>query len=152
MHKTILIITLIVVSICFFSGCTQQQNTTNEDNSKISKTESPEDTAIQYFDWYMVTYKVTGTGPASVTYANSQGGTEQRANVELPWEKKLTYMHEGDFVYISAQNNDEYGGYITVEIYLLHCYKGWSATELGTLVKKSTSRGLYTIATASGII
>jgi hypothetical protein len=38
------------------------------------------------------------------------------------------------------------------EIYLLHCYEGWSAEDLDIQVKTSTNRGLYPIATASGTI
>ena len=49
-------------------------------------------------------------------------------------------MHKGDFVYLSAQNNGDYG-YITVEIYVN-----------GMLFKSSSSTGGYVIATASGII
>ena len=122
-----------IVSICFFSGCTEQQDTSSSQ--------------------YMVTYRVLGyfdpnkiLDMASLTYENSQGGTEQISDAELPWEHKLYGMHKGDSVYISAQDSDAYGG-VTVEIYI-----STNTNDIGTLVKTSTSTGAYVIATASEII
>lgn len=90
---------------------------------------------------HRVTYRVTGYSSkgVSVTYSNAGGDTEQK-DVTLPWSWILYPMHDGDFVYISAQVNSEYGD-ITVEIYLD-----------GVLTKTSSSYGAYVIATASGII
>lgn len=87
---------------------------------------------------YTVEYKISGTtSTVDVTLNNSMGGTEQYNNVMLP--KIYSYKHFNDnFLYISAQNNENAGSVI-VEIY----YKG-------SLFKASKSEGAYTIATASG--
>ena len=84
-----------------------------------------------------VLYRVSGndTSHAAVTCRNAQGGTEQH-KVELPWELPLA-VEPGQFVYLSAQNQEEYGG-VVVEILIEG--KPW---------KKSESEGAHTIATAS---
>jgi hypothetical protein len=89
---------------------------------------------------YRVTYKVTGTATgASVTYENPQGGTEQDDYVSIPWEKSFTFGR-GDFVYLSAQNDSEYGS-VACEIWVNEVK--W---------KTSTSRGAYSIASCSGLV
>ncbi len=89
---------------------------------------------------YLVKYEVTGSADSvSLTYQNDSGGTSQTSNSYLPWT--YTFLaQKGDFVYISAQNNGEYGS-VTVRIYLD-----------STQVKTSTSSGAYVIATASGMV
>jgi len=85
-----------------------------------------------------VVYEITGSAYfASVTLSNRAGGTEQYANVAIPWSY-TDKSFSGSFLYISAQNQGEYGS-ITVSIYVNN-----------NLFKKSTSSGAYVIATASG--
>ena len=83
-------------------------------------------------------YKVTGSAnTVDVTYSNESEGTSQESNVSIPW----TYSfdgEEGQFVYISAQNQGETGS-VTVTIY-----------RNGKKIETSTSNGAYVIATASG--
>ena len=85
-----------------------------------------------------VTYYVYGedTSQASLTYENGQGGTQQEV-VHLPWRKTIT-AQAGDFIYISAQNENDYGGVIV------------GIGVDGQPFKESESSGAYTIATASG--
>lgn len=85
-----------------------------------------------------VTYHVVGEGTdsASLTYENSEGGSQQET-VRLPWQKTFS-VQEGDFLYISAQNQDDRGT-IAVQIRVD-----------GRDFKTSQSSGAYTIATASG--
>jgi hypothetical protein len=88
---------------------------------------------------YLIEYEVTGSAQsASLTYQNRDGGTSQE-DVSIPWTYSFT-ARSGDFVYISAQNEGEYGT-VTVNIYLD-----------GVQVKTSTSSGAYVIATASGSV
>lgn len=79
-------------------------------------------------------YQVSGRGLASLTYSNTDGGTEQR-KVQLPWSTTFT-ARPGQFLYLSAQNNEETGS-ITVDILVDRQIR-----------KSSTSEGGYTIATA----
>jgi hypothetical protein len=88
---------------------------------------------------YLVRYRVSGTtSKASLTYQNPQGGTEQTV-VDVPWEQLLTFRR-GDFVYLSAQNEQDHGS-IVCEIWIN-----------GTKWKESTSSGGYTIASCSGSV
>jgi len=90
---------------------------------------------------YLVRYEITGTAESvSITYSNEDGGTSQKSEVYLPNSCILYPMYEGDFLYISAQNNGEYGS-VTTEIYVA-----------GELFRTSTSYGAYVIATSSGIL
>ena len=86
---------------------------------------------------HTVSYQVTGSArSAMLTYANAQGGTEQ-ATVALPWSADYN-MSQGDFLYISAQNQDSAGDVTT------------TIQVDGSTFKTSTSSGGYVIATASG--
>lgn len=80
-------------------------------------------------------YQVSGTGLASLTYSNAQGGTEQK-EVQLPWSTSFA-VRDGAFLYLSAQNKEEHGS-ITVDILVDR-----------QILKTSTSEGGYTIASAS---
>ncbi len=124
----ILLIALMVISVGFLSGCTTEQYSTYE-GEPVNK-------------YHRVTYKVTGvaTRSVSVTFENYDGGTSQYSSVALPWERTLYSMTSGDWVYISAQNNED-GGCIETEIYVD-----------GELFKHSQSCGAYVIATSSGIL
>lgn len=108
-------------------------------SSPSSRTRAPVVIPTRASSTYMVTYKVGGsTTRASVTYENDQGGTEQ-ADIPVPWTKTFTFQ-SGDFVYISAQNDKDYGT-ITCEI-----------TVKGNVFKTAKSSGAYTIATCSGSV
>lgn len=96
---------------------------------------------------HTVVYKVGGTASqADITYRNSTGDTSQQDNIDVPLTRKsdggqgliLENMHRGDFLYISAQNQDRYGS-ITCSIEVD-----------GVVVKTNTSHGAFTIATCSG--
>jgi hypothetical protein len=133
--KTILLSLMITCVTVSLSGCfSGSQQPTSDDEPMIIIN-------------HKVIYRVTGyfntntiDEYASLTYTNKQGGTEQISKAQLPWSKTLYPMYPGDFVYISAQNLDEYGG-VTVEIWLD-----------GVKMKSSESSGSYVIATASGRI
>ena len=88
-----------------------------------------------------VSYRVTcDAGTVDITYATSDGGTSQAIEVSTPWNYFLLHPKNGDFVYISAQNNQDHGS-VTVEI------------RMGDRVYRTeTSTGAYCIATASGEI
>jgi hypothetical protein len=86
-----------------------------------------------------VVYKIDGSAEeVDVTLSNPTGGTEQYSSVSLPY-KYSYYSFSDDFVYISAQNQGEYGT-VRVSIYVD-----------GELFKTASSSGAYVIATASGL-
>lgn len=89
---------------------------------------------------YTVVYDISGSGTsrASLTYSDANGGTRQSSGVSLPHGISLRNVRRGDFLYISAQN-DNASGNITVEIVVN-----------GRSFKRAQSSGGYTIATASG--
>jgi|SRR6266511_4409220 len=85
-----------------------------------------------------VLYVVSGmASSALVTFQNENGDTSQQSDVGVPWTYSLD-AEEGDFLYISAQNEGDVG-YITCEILVD-----------GQQVESNTSSGAYTICTASG--
>jgi hypothetical protein len=96
-------------------------------------------TATPTVHYYSVEYKVTGTATssASLTYANSAGGTSQSSNAALPWSFKFS-AKSGQFLYISAQNNDKYG-----------CVDAVIVVD-GKDFKTGSGCGAYAIGTASG--
>jgi len=87
----------------------------------------------------LVRYVIKGsTRRGSMTWANAQGGTEQ-GEFNIPWEKSFT-MEDGDFAYISAQNDQGFGE-ITCQIWV------------GSVKwRESTSTGAYSIVSCSGSI
>ena len=86
---------------------------------------------------HKIKYRVDGTTTsASLTYENESGNTEQISMVRVPWEKTLT-VSDGTFLYISAQNQEEYGTIRT-----------WVEVD-DKAYQLSTSQGGYTIATSS---
>lgn len=88
---------------------------------------------------YSVKYEITGSAASvSITMNNSQGGTQQLDHL-LPFAVTYTF-DPGDFAYISAQNNGEYGS-VTCRIWVD-----------GVKWKESTSSGAYKIADCSGFI
>lgn len=85
---------------------------------------------------YQVTYRITSSCRASVTYTNQGGDTQQEQEVPSGWEH--TFIADpGAFTYISGQ---------------LQCDGKITATLLvnGVPVKNTTSKGEYVIASASG--
>lgn len=85
---------------------------------------------------FRVTYRVEGDSSADLTYQSAGGGTSQKTGVSLPWTFRLK-MKQGDFYYISAQNNGS--GAIICQVLIN-----------GKLVKNTKSTGQYTICDASG--
>ena len=87
---------------------------------------------------HKASYYVGGwAGTADITYENSTGGTEQKT-VTIPWTGPAWEVHDGDYLYISAQNNGKSGSVIC-EIRID-----------GSMVKQSKSEGAYVICTCSG--
>lgn len=86
-------------------------------------------------DFVKVRYQVS-CGSCDMTYENNQGGTEQHS-MSGSWHLDMD-MNHGQFMYISAQNNNASGS-VTVSIL---CD--------GSVFKTSNSSGAYVIATASG--
>lgn len=85
-----------------------------------------------------IQYRVTGAvSSVDLTYENRSGNTEQISEAPLPWSYEFT-AEIGDFVYVSAQNNDD-SGIIRVEI-----------KSEGRVIEEATSSGAFVIATASG--
>jgi hypothetical protein len=74
----------------------------------------------------------------SLTYQNDTGGTEQ-SNSYTPVCISQFNFQNGDFVYISAQLNDEYG--VSVQCLIL---------DNDRIVAQSKSSGKFTIASCSG--
>jgi hypothetical protein len=86
------------------------------------------------------TLSLGNTRRASVTYTNSEGGTQQE-NVAGTWSKTFKVMSYPFFAYISAQTEEPDDSLLEVDIRLN-----------GKLVKHSESLGRYVIATANGKI
>jgi len=87
-----------------------------------------------------VTYEVTCyPSNFSITYENSSGNTEQQSVSSNSWSTSFS-AQSGDFVYISAQAENE-----NADIYVSIKYKG-------NIIEESSSSGDYVIATASGAI
>jgi hypothetical protein len=85
-----------------------------------------------------VKYEVTCSPSGfDITYENSSGNTEQKTISSGSWTTTFT-GNQGDFVYISAQTDNENAN-ITAKIY----YQG-------DVIEQSSSSGDYVIATASG--
>jgi predicted nucleic acid-binding Zn ribbon protein len=88
---------------------------------------------------YYVRYEVTGTtSRASLTYENESENTEQRV-VEVPWEMTF-YATEGQFLYVSAQNELAQGS--------IEC----KITVNDEVVESASSEGSYVIASCSGSV
>jgi hypothetical protein len=85
-----------------------------------------------------IEYVVEGSAKtASVTYATNGGGTAQ-GDVAIPWRSSKSNFSDGQFMYISAQNNGNTGSVIV------------KIVSNGTVIKQTISSGAYVIATASG--
>jgi len=84
---------------------------------------------------YKVTYRVDGTGRASLTYTNATGGTEQH-DVKLPWTMSFDGRY-GEFPYLSAQDKGNNSAIVA------------SISINGRVVKDATSTEEYGIASVS---
>jgi hypothetical protein len=85
-----------------------------------------------------IIYEITGSADkVDVTMNNATGGTEQHSEVSVP-TKYVFDNFPDSYLYISAQNQGEYGT-VRVSIYVD-----------GKLFKTSSSSGAYVIATAYG--
>ena len=99
---------------------------------------------------HILTYEVAGSAwTVSVTYLNTQGGTEQVSDVRLPWSKTFSNWSFG-LAAITAQNTSRISvmgqdrlqsGSVTVTIYLD-----------GKVFRRSTSSGAGVIASAEGLV
>ena len=131
---TLGVVLLSAIAILFFA------NIAGKSASDLSTYSAPVPSAPTLPATYEVAYKVGGTcGRASMTYANSQGGTEQTTR-SLPWTQAYYTMGRGDFAYVSAQNERN-----AVNIYCEIFVNGVSW-------KKSSSSGGYSIASCSGSV
>jgi hypothetical protein len=124
------------------SGCTEITDRTS--NKDYKSTELPD---WDSYKTYTVKYKVDGCCDANegslafITYSDGRGGTSQRYAYSYPWEKTLlSSIHAGEFLYVSAQNQNDWG-WIDVYIYVD-----------GKEVKHTYSSGAYCIASASCIL
>ena len=128
--NTALILTaLIIIGVIFIYLMGDSSGSSGNTSSSVSR---PVEVSS-----YKVKYEITGTATSvSITLSNAQGGTEQ-GDYKVPFSKTFTFS-PGDFVYISAQNNNDHGTVIC-KIYVD-----------GVEVKSSTSTGAYVIATCSG--
>lgn len=87
-----------------------------------------------------VEYRVNcSPGGFSITYENANGNTEQRDIKGSSWSTDF-FGEQGDFVYISAQADNENA---EVEVYIFYNDK---------LIESANSSGDYVIATASGTL
>lgn len=95
---------------------------------------------------HTVVYKVEGTASSTdVTYSTPGGGTAQQNDLDVPITRKsdghpgITFtFHDGEFLYMSAQNGGESGN-ITCVI-----------EEDGVELARNTSSGAYAIVTCNG--
>ena len=86
-----------------------------------------------------IQYSVTGsTVTAEVLFENSSEGITRSLGVAIPWSYSFI-SDPGDFVYISAQKDDDPATDVTVTIYVD-----------GRVLQTSTASGAYAMATASG--
>jgi hypothetical protein len=111
MRKLLFLITIVVFVL--FTNCSKESNN-------------------------LVKYEVScSPGGFDITYQNSSGNTEQKSILSTNWSTSFS-GNSGDFVYISAQADNE-NATVTARIY----YEG-------ELIETATSSGDYVIATASG--
>jgi len=153
--KNFSIVILMLMGVLAFTGCSKKEGCTESWADNYDPTAEENDFSCYKIgcwdskannyeanvtDNCCCTYSVKYTLSCSscdITYENSSGGTSQESNVNSTWSYSFT-GYDGDFVYLSAQNNNNSGS-ITVNILVG-----------GSVYKTSTSSGAYVIATASG--
>ena len=134
----------ILIAVALFLG---HKGSVNPGEAPAAVTEPSSDVSTDYSSTPsdQVHYEVTGdvTTTADITYATPTG-TSQEQGAELPLtddygETGITYSYtDGQFIYISAQNDEEYGS-VTCKIFVD-----------GNLVSSNTADGAYAIATCNG--
>ncbi len=104
-----------------------------EDTNSVAEPAEPLVNFVQY-----TVSGSTGTSfdKAAITYSDDKGATQQTL-VALPWTKSF-FGKKGGFLYVSAQNQNNFG-YVSVEIKIN-----------STVFKEASSTSPYGIATASG--
>lgn len=108
-------------------------------NSGPSRPVSTPSAIPSFSSSHSVAYRVTGTASkVSLTYNNAQGGSEQISSAAVPWFKQFS-AESGTFLYVSAQNSDESGGTVHVEIIVD-----------GSPVRQSDASGFAAIADCNG--
>lgn len=131
----IVIVISVVIAACAGGEPIDTSESYPEELAYYKPATIPDPTPVSY---PVVVYEITGSASyASATLSNREGGTEQYSRVAIPW-RYTDKSFFGSFLYISAQNQGEYGT-VTVSIYVDD-----------KLYKTSTSSGAYVIATASG--
>ncbi len=86
-------------------------------------------------------YAVRGTcSTASLTYQNEMGAANQQQGKDVPWSLHFA-ARTGDFLYVSAQCEDDSDETIEAEV-----------SVDGETVESSSSSGRFVIASASGVV
>lgn len=123
-------VVIIVIWLVSFVG-----NVVNETERQIRQDLEPASPTS-----YTVRYRVGGTASeADITIENESGGSEQKT-IDVPWSE--TFEAElGQFVYVSAQSQDDAERTINCEIQVN-----------GAVLESAESRGQYVIASCSGSV
>lgn len=130
-NRNFIILVGIALAIAFFCQVATWLSSDDDEVSRPRATTRPQTVTVEY--------RITGNGNgASVTYENEGGNTEQK-NVSVPWTQRYTNVPRGQFVYISAQSNDDTGRQIKCEIVVN-----------GVVIEEAQSSGRYVIASCSG--
>jgi hypothetical protein len=132
-RNVIIVIVLIIGAVWLYNSLS---SAVNEAERQIRQELEPEPEP----DSYTVRYRIGGTASeADITIENASGGTEQKT-VDVPWSE--TFEAElGQFVYVSAQSQDDADRTINCEIQVN-----------GTVLESAESRGQYVIASCSGSV
>lgn len=93
---------------------------------------------VQTTDQRTVTYRVSGTALADISYSNETNGTTNVKDVGFNWKTTVT-LHAGDTARLTAQNKFSSDDTLIVEI-----------LYGDEVVRRSESRGPYCIATVAG--
>lgn len=130
---SILLIALMVISVGLLSGCTETGDSPSNENDYYVP-DIPKS--------YTVEYEVESYWDVDIHYTNPFGGTSQsyKSGSQDVWEKTYLSFQSGDWLYISAQIDNDLGS-VTAKIYVN-----------GNLFDSSYSSGAYAIASASGFL
>lgn len=97
------LLAIVVLIIGAFAACTAVVGTAVDSVDKESK------------KVVHVTYKVTGEGPATITY-DVNGNTTQDTEAQLPWSKETEVTGLSKYVSFMASNGIEASGKITCQV------------------------------------
>lgn len=129
-RNIILIILILIIGYCGLSFLSDVVSIALEDQEPAAR---PATT-------YTVRYRVGGTASkADITIENESGGTEQKT-VNVPWSETFE-AERGQFVYVSAQSQDDASRKINCEI-----------TVNGETLETAESSGRFVIASCSGSV